>query len=432
MRAEKRWAAMALVQGLALGLALLSGCGGGSEAPRDSARLRLLNASAGYAALDLAVDGGNVNSGVAFGAVGGYASVATSGVTTAVSSSGSVGVLSSASRSLNKDGHYTLVAYGPAGALKTQLIADDLAAPANNLTSVQVQHLAPDAGSLDVYLTGSSDALEGATPLAANLAAGSGQGASSVIAATYRLRVTGSGDKTDLRLDVQGLVLRGGQVGTLVLSQGAGGVLVHGIWLVQQGKAGAMANPQARLRVVSAVAGGASVSLTVAGTSLANASLSPNIGAYTLVTGGSAVPVLLAVNNRAVAVADQPLSAGGDYTLLVWGDAAAPRTTWLTDDNSYPTALGNAKLRLINASSGAPVALTLKVDLSTLASAVAPGQASAFATVPASSLARLDIGSASNPSLKVLPGVNLAAKGVYSVVVLGDSAALDAVLRKDR
>ena len=423
---------MALGLGLALALGLLAACGGGSEAPRDTASLRLLNATTGYAGLDLAADNGTVNSGVALGAVGAYASVGTAGVALVVSHSGAAGALASTSRTLAKNEHVTLVAYGAAGALKTVFIAEDLAAPANALTRVQVQHLAPDAGTLDVYLTGADDALASATPLAPALAAGSGQAASNVIAGNYRLRVTGSGDKTDLRLDVPGLVLGGGQVGTLVLSQGAGGVLVGAVWLVQQGKAAALANPQARLRVVSALAAGARVSLSVAGTAVASGSVSPAITPYTAVPADGAAPVQLTVNNAPVALASPALLAGGDYTVLVWGDVGAPSTTWVSDDNRYPTALGGAKLRLVNATSGAPVALTLKADFSVVVTALAPGQASAFAPVPATSGARLDVSSASNAALGSLTGVNLAARGVYTLFMLGDSAAPAADLRKDR
>lgn len=419
--------------GLALALGLLAACGGGSsEAPRETASLRLLNATTGYAGLDLAADSGTINSNVAFGAVGGYASVGTAGVALVVSNSGAVGALTSTSRTLAKNEHVTLVAYGAAGAIKTVFIPEDLAKPANSLTSVQVQNLAPDAGTLDVYLTGANDALANATPLAPALAAGSGQAASQVIASTYRLRITGSGDKADLRLDVPGLVLGGGQVGTLVVSQGAGGVLVNAVWLVQQGKAAALANPQARLRVVSALAAGARVSLGLAGTAVASASLSPSITPYTAVPADSAAPVQLTVNNAPVAVANQALAAAGDYTVLVWGDAGAPSTTWISDDNRYPLLPTGAKLRLINATSGAPVLLTLKADFSVVSTALATGQASAFAPVPATSLARLDVSSASNAALASLAGVNLVAKGVYTLVMLGDSAAPVADLRKDR
>ena len=418
--------------GLGAALALLAACGGGSEAPRDTASLRLLNASTGYAGLDLAADNATVNSAVAFGAVGAYASVGTAGVALVVSHSGAVGALASTSRTLAKNEHVTLVAYGAPGALKTVFIPDDLAVPANGLTSVQVQNLAPDAGTLDVYLTGANDALASATPLAPALAAGSGQAASNVIAGSYRLRVTGSGDKADLRLDVPDLVLGARQVGTLVLSQGAGGVLVNAVWLVQQGKSAALANPQARLRVVSALAAGARVSLGVAGTAVASASVAPAITPYTAVPASDAALVQLTVNNAPVALAAQVLAAGGDYTVLVWGDAGAPSTTWISDDNRYPTALTGAKLRLINATSGAPVALTLKADFSVVVTELAPGRASAFAPVPATSGARLDVSSAGNAALASLAGVNLVAKGVYSLVMLGDSAAPVADLRKDR
>lgn len=436
MRTEMQWQRRGVVLGaallLGLGLAGLSACGGSKESSNGTGSLRLLNATSGYASLDLAVDTAAVNTGLAYGAVGSYGGANSSGATTVVSSTGSTAALSSVSRSLAKDGHFTLVAYGSSGALKTFVLQEDVAAPAGGLTNLQVLNLAPDAGAVDVYLTGSTDALAGATPLAANLGAGSSLPYTNVTAATYRLRVTGSGDKTDLRLDVNGLVLGGAQVVSLILSEGVGGVLVNSVLLVQQGKAAALTNTQARLRVVSAVSGAGIVTADVAGTAVASAVVAPNIGSYTQVIGSSGAPVALTVNGNPVAVANLALSAGGDYTLLVWGNAAAPGVTLLTDDNRYPATVGSAKLRLVNATSGAPVALTLKADFSAVAQSVTQGQASAFTSVVASTSMRLDVSSGSNASVYSLTGATITGKGLYTMYILGDSAAPVADLRKDR
>ncbi len=436
MRTEMQWgrrgvAGVAAALLLGLGLAGLSACGGSKSSSSGSGNVRLLNATSGYASLDLAVDAAAVNTGLAFGAVGSYASANSNGAATVISSTGSTAALSSVSRSLAKDGHFTLVAYGSSGALKTFVLSEDVAAPVAGLASLQVVNLAPDAGAVDVYLTGSTDTLDNATPLAANLGVANSLLPAPVTAGTYRLRVTGNGDKTDLRLDASGLVLGGAQVASLVLSESLGGVLVNSVLLVQQGKAAALTNTQARLRLVSAVSGAGSVTLNVAGTALVGG-VSPNVGGYGQVLGSSGAPVLLAVNGKPVAVANLALSPGGDYTLLVWGDAAAPGVTLLTDDNRYPATITGAKLRLVNATSGAPVAFTLKADFSVVAQSVAQGQASALTNVLASSNMRLDVSSGSNAAVYSLTGATISGKGLYTMYMLGDSAAPVADLRKER
>lgn len=173
-RGRRGWvralAGAGLVLGLGLALGPLAGCGGNAENNADNASLRLLNASVGYASLDLALGTTSANSAIASGEVGAYASAVTTGVSTVISTNGLA--LSSISRTLSAGKHYTLVAYGPAGALKTVLVGEDVTAASGGQASLQVLNLATDAGSLDVYLTGSAHALEDATPTTGSVAAG--------------------------------------------------------------------------------------------------------------------------------------------------------------------------------------------------------------------------------------------------------------------
>ncbi len=137
----------------AIGLAVLGGCSKSSSG--SDAQLRLLNASIGYPSLDLQVNAvtqtGSAST-VAYGAAGSYVSVSTDAITTSVATSGSSAALSSASRTLSSDTRYTQVAYGAQGALKIAQIQENIATPASGLTSLAVLNLAPDAGSVDVYL----------------------------------------------------------------------------------------------------------------------------------------------------------------------------------------------------------------------------------------------------------------------------------------
>ena len=429
MRTGKRLAAMAMWAGAAL----LAACGNSSS--DGPASLRMVNASSGYPSLDLSIDAVSANKAVTLGSVGTYVNAATSGVSTVVSNTGSTAALSTASRTLTKDVKYTLVAYGSSGALKTALIQENVAAPAANVTSLQILNLAPDAGAVDVYLTGSTDSLDSASANASGLGSGSTLTYTSVTSGTYRLRVTGAGDKTDLRLDAQGLVLASTQVASLIIAASPGGVLVNGVLVVQQGAATLLANSQARVRVVASVSGNASVTAVVGGTNLANAVASPNIGSYTRVLGSTGAPATVVVNNVPVAVANLAVLAGGDYTLLVWGDAANPQTSLILDDNRYPTVAGNAKIRLLNGLTGRATALTLKADFTVVAQSVDIGQVSAFANVASSTTMRLDISSPTTSVVQTLTGVTVTAKGLYTMYVLGDAtqATLPAAdFRKER
>ncbi len=423
---------------MALGAALLGGCGGNSSS--GSAQLRLLNASVGYPSLDMAVNGTVQNSAVAYGTAGNYVGVSTDAITTSVAIAGSGTSLSTASRTLGKDVHYTQVAYGWQGQIKTALIQEDTAAAPSGSASLSVLNLAPDAGNVDVYLSGANDPISNATLVATNVAGGSGSGFSQVGAGTYRLRVTGYGDNTDLRLDVQGLTLSSTQVATLILTSTSGGLLVNAIGMQQQSTVSAYTNTLARARVVAAVSGNGKVSLTLGSTTIATGMTSPNPYApYAQLTSGT-LPVTLSVNGAAVAVPDQALTAGHDYTFLVWGDVASPQMTLIDDDNRLPTNASNAKIRLVNAMNGSAAApLTLVSDIAgTMANNVDVGTASPFfANLPGSTSVRLQVIS----PLQVTPLVdlqnqNILPKSVYTMFVFGDPttspSSLTYALQKQR
>jgi hypothetical protein len=435
----RRWSVWMAV---ALGMALLGGCGGNNSSS-GSAQLRLLNASVGYPSLDLLVNGTVQNSAVAYGTAGNYVGVSTDAITTSVAIAGSGTSLSTASRTLGKDVHYTQVAYGWQGAIKTALIQEDTAAAPSGSASLSVLNLAPDAGNVDVYLSGANDPISNATLVATNVAGGSGSGFSQVSAGTYRLRVTGYGNNTDLRLDVQGLTLSSTQVATLILTSTSGGLLVNAIGMQQQSTVSAYTNTLARARVVAAVSGNGKVDATLTagdGTvvPLATGLISPNpYSNYSQVqvakdSSGNPVPVpiSLAVNGKALTLPDQTFAFGGDYTVLVWGDAANPSMTLIADDNRLPTNSSNAKIRLINALWGTAAApLTLVSDIAgTMATNVVQGNASPYyPNLPASTSVRLSVLSPLQPQPLVdLQNQNIIAKGVYSMYVFGDPTATTA------
>lgn len=421
------WVGVALVAGLGL-----SACGGGSDSDSTAAQLRLLNASPGYASLDLYTDDSKRNSAVGFLAAGDYASVSsTASVDTDLKSAGASTALSSSSRSFSAGTSYTLVAYGWQGALKTAVLEENISAADSNKAKLTVSNLASDAGSLDVYLTGSDDSLDDATATASGVGGGSTVGALTISSGTYRLRVTGNGDKSDVRLDVNGLTLASTQVATLVLTPGSSGVLVHGVLAVQKGSITALANNQARVRVVNGVGSSAKLTASAAGVSLISNATSPAIGSYKLITGNSAATVGLGVNGTALASpTSAALPAGGDYTLLVWGPAASPQVTVITDDNRYPTTTTYAKLRVVHAIPDVADALTLTSDYSALISDVAQGTASAWATLMGETASQLTVASpTTNYFSSGTDGTKLTAKSLYTLYVFGPGST---ALRKER
>ena len=421
--------ASCLVAGLASGLA---SCGGGGT-DRTKAQLRLLNASSGYAELDLLVADTRRQSAVAYGATAAYVEVAPGDASnTAISRAGSATSLLTLSPSLNKNSSYTLLAYGRAGVLKSLLIDDNSSAPASGRSTLRLLNAAPDAGTLDVYITGADEPLASAVPVQSGVEAGVLGPLLSVSSANWRLRVTAAGNKSDLRLDLPALALASQQVATLVLTPGAGGVLVNALLSVQQSAITRLDNTQARVRVVAGVADSAAISASVGGVAVAANVGSPAAGAYTAVAAGSPNLTVL-VNGQPFQTSNPTLLAGADYSLLVYGPAASPRVSWLSDDNRPPANSSTAQVRLVHGVTGLTGNLSMTVDFLPLADGVAPGAASAYGATAASTTARLAV-TAAGLAAPLFSAIDqrLDANATYSVFVVGAVAAPTGILRKDR
>lgn len=424
----------------AAGLALLlAACGGGTD--RTKAQLRLVNASLGYEQLDLRVDGQVVQGGVAYGSSASYAEVDPDDPATTVSSVGSATALLSFTPALAAKKHYTVLAYGAAGALRQVVLDDNSSAPDTGKALLRVLNAAPDAGSLDIYLTGTDDLLTAAVPVQSAAAFG-GLGAwITVNSANWRLRITAAGSKTDVRLDVPLLALPSKHVATLVLTPGArdtGGVLVGGLVLAQQGAITREDARHARVRLAAVVADSGTVGATVGtGTPpLATGIGSPALADYVLLPTG-AQPVTVTVNGAAVATSAKSLEAGRDYTLMVHGPAAAGRVSWIDDDNRLPSDATRAKLRLINGLAESAATLAMTLDFRPVADSVVIGAASAYASVAPTSGGGTDgalsITAAGDISaLYRVADQILRANATYSVFLIGPRTAVVGIVRQDR
>lgn len=420
-----------LIMGVAVSAAMLAACGGGgSDDDSGNAQIRLVNASSAYSTLDLTVSDSSAATGVAYGGVSAYASAkAGESITTLVKNAGST--ISSLYPTLTKGSHYSVIAYGWSGNMKSTILQEEEEAPAENYSKLLVLNLAADAGTLDIYLTQNTDSLDNASPTISAIAGGGSSGYTSITSGTYRVRVTGAGKKSDLRLDIPSITLSSKQVGSLVITPTPGGVLVNSILMTQQGSATAFGATNARARVVAAVADGAQVSATLAGIPLMPTSIAPNIGEYQIVASGSP-NLLVNVNGQAMPVATPALTAGNDYTVMIWGEPGAPQISVISDDNRLPATSGTAKFRIINGVARLNAGLTMTLDYSAIASNVQPGTASAVATVNNSTSSLLNVGAPTSATLYSVSGLPVLSGGIYTVFMMGGANNVQGTLRRER
>ncbi|MCP5286539.1 MAG: DUF4397 domain-containing protein [Burkholderiaceae bacterium] len=424
----RRACTAALLAGAAV---LLLACGGGED--RSKAQVRLVNASVDHGALDL-YDGESrrVLASVGFGGNATYAEVDPDDADMDVTRAGSSTALASTAPALSEGDRYSVVAYSNGSGLATVVVDDNAGTPDRGEARVRVLNAAPDAGALDVYLTTADADLADAEPLLANAAAGSLTALVTTNATTWRLRVTAAGDRDDLRLDLPSLTLGSEQVVTVVLTPGAGGVLVDALVLVQRGEVSVQAGTAARVRVVAGVTASGAVAATVGGVTLMNGTGAPAAGAYRLVTAGAS-DATASVDGVAISVPASTLDAGKDYTLLVYGPAAAAQAAWIVDDNRLPTVSGRAKLRLVHGLADVSEAIALTLDFNPVADGVASGTASSPLQVNAVSAGALSV-TAPGRGSPVWQAVDqvLVSDGVYTLFVVGPEANATGILRKDR
>ena len=190
---------------LAISIALLTGCGGGSDATK--AQVRMVNASAGYKELDLRVQDQVRQGGVVYGAAEGYIEIDPGKAASTISSAGSATPLLSFTPSLSEKKHYTLLAYGAAGALRQVLLDENTGAPDTGRALLRVVNAAPDAAAVDIYLSGSNDLLTDVVAVQTGVAYGQAGVFTTLNSGTWRLRITAAGSKTDVRLDAPALAL---------------------------------------------------------------------------------------------------------------------------------------------------------------------------------------------------------------------------------
>jgi len=415
----------------------LSGCGGGEEDKGADPKIRLLNLSAGYTSLDMMT---NLDSdeddedetqvtGVQLETVSEYTTLDPDDYTVKVRRTGSGSVLRSfAGEELTEDVINTYVAYGEVGnfgALRVDDTLDDADAGENKLSVANVS----SAGLLDIYLTDANTDLDDTTPVLSSI----GGTLTMVVAdsGTYRLRVTASGDTSDVRLDVPSFALSDKGVEAMILTSTKGGMLANAIVLPQGGQPTKYTNTKARLRGAVGLANGANASIQVNGQSVLTAATAGVIGSrYVLLDAGS-VPVTLTVNGMAVPVANVNLTAGADYTLLVWSSANGTQTSLINDDNRLPSS--GTKLRLLNGMSSLASPITLSVDFSPVIEGTLTGQVSDEIEITSGTDRQFDVSNTSTAqSVLTRSAITLQGASVYTFFMTDNGATPIGVLRRDR
>ena len=420
MKNFKWWPVLGLV---VVASAALTACGGGSNNNSNSS-LRVVNLTLTHPSLDLLVNSSASVAGTALDTVSAYVGVGSGSSALQLNDSGKTTALAAISPTLAGGQHYALIAYEVSGAVKMAAMTEDLAVPLTGTAQLRVYDTATDAGPLDVYVTAPGVALSTVAPSFTINALTFGQ-TSALTPLTpgtiYEVRVTGQNVKSDLRADVQNVVLTNQQIGTVVLTPAVGGILLNGALLVQQGAYTAARNTTARVRLATGPMSGSPTVAAVAGTTtIDSGTVAPSVSS-SYVTVPAAGPLSVSVNGTAQTVPVTALVAGSDNTVLVYGNPTSATVSVLTDDNHLPADPTKFKLRLVNMLTGtSAAALQLSANYANVApTSTLPGTASAYGLITPTASMPLSV---SSPSMYNTT-VSLTANSVYSLFVLDTSTS---------
>src|SRR5664280_3513124 len=226
VRNFKAWATGAMAITAA---ALMAACGGGGS-NSSQASVRLLNATVTHPNLSLLSNSSSIVSPVPIDTVSNFVGVDSGSPTLQINDADTGTALATTSPSLGSSQHYVVVAYESGGSLRTAVIQEDNAAPTTGTAVLRVFDAATDAGAVDVYVTDPATDLATVSSPTFSFPA-STQAQSGVFLSfapgTYRVRVVGSGNIADLRLDIPSIVLASQQLATVFLTPTSGGTVSY-------------------------------------------------------------------------------------------------------------------------------------------------------------------------------------------------------------
>lgn len=424
---------------------VLAACGGGGGDGNGSASLRAINLTTDLPSADLFTGDTKQFTALTTDSMATAVSLEANTYTVNVKANGDAAALFTGSYSLSKDQNYTAIVWGRQSSLRVSTIGeaentDDIA---TGNTRIRMFNATLDSGTVDVYVTTADVDPADVSPTQSGLTAGTLGGFRELTAKAYRIRVTGSGDPSDVRLDIPEITLAAKTYYTMVITQaGTGGVLLNGTLIAQQGAKTTVKNTKARVRVAASVGNFGIVSAKAGTATIVSNWRSPKVGLsagdYVQVDAGS-TSLTVSINGVVQPSTTSTLEAGGDYTMLVYGTAAAPTTALIADDNRVPNVSSRAKIRVVNGLTGtATIAGLVSGSSNASTKEAASGQASEYASVLASGTTKIEAISsdAFDPIFSETVSVSgtslLAAQGVYTIFILDGQTTPVGRLTKDR
>jgi len=362
MKQWKQWLTRALLATAAFGLAACNSSDDDDEMP--TAQLRVVHASPDAPNVDVYANGSRVLADVPYKAASGLLTVPAGDLPLRVTVAGTdtaVDAFTNALPTLEAGKIYTVFAAGKLAEIAPLAIVEDNSVPAAGQLKLRVVHASPSAGNVDIYLTAPGADLAVATPALSNVAFRADSGVLPVNAGSYQVRITAAGSKT-VAYDSGTLELAVGEDFVVAAVDADNDVSPVSLLLLTRDAASPvteLADARARVRAIHAIPDAPAVDVLANGTALFSGVSFYAVSDYAAVPAADyAVAVATAVGGTEVISQALTLDKASNYSVFAIGLAAgsgatAPRFLVAEDDLTMPSA-GNAKVRVVHASPGAP------------------------------------------------------------------------------
>ncbi|WP_100639966.1 DUF4397 domain-containing protein [Marinobacter salexigens] len=428
------------------GSLMLVGCSDDDDdsvAQEPMSKVRVLHASPDAPAVDVAIDGNVVLTGVKFQQGTGYLYVPAGTREISVQVGGADVLIESFA--LDEGRFYSIIAQDSVASLDLEAL-DDTERRANGTIDVTVVHASPDAGSVDVNVTAPGAALP-AMPTLPNVPFGANATLDPVPAADYQVRIAGAGG-SDIVYDSGALAIASDVTVVAVNSVKGVSPVSLLVWAESDPVVTAVLSNSAEVRIVHAVED-VTVDVFVDGEEAKGDFLYGTNTPYLVLPAGDR-DVAVAPANGGIGGAlatlggTLTLERGESYTVIAAGDVNQLSKTRLIvlADRRAPSDAAQADVRLVHAAA-APEAQP--VDIFVLPAGgpvmgeptfpdVLLGKDTGYVTVPA---ATYDVTiAADGTTMAAVPGtqgLDLPAGSVTTAIAIGASVgSLEALLLEDR
>ena len=399
---------------------------------QNSTDMRALNAVVDSEAVDVLVDADVKFANLAPNTSTGYANFSSGGREVLVRSATNQATLYDKTVQFNSDSRGTLLIYGHRSAMATLFLLDDTTAPTSGKARVRFVGLSVDTGAVDVYLTTTSALTGPAFVSVASVGAPTAFG--EITGGGYQVIVTTAGTQDVIFQSTTAFNFQAGNNYTIAITPSLGGKLVNAA-IIEPGTSGAitfLSNPISRVKAVNAIPDSNGLNFKADGTVILTAVPYTGVSSYVNSAGGSHNLAIEQSNvpGTNIATLTTTLASARDYTLLASGTVASPKLTLIPDDNS-PPAIGNVKLRFVNAISNSNV--DALVNFASQAQGIAPNSASSYYTVAANTNYTITFTTPGGVNvIASLTAVELDAGNVYTAYVFGTTSNAQAKLVRDR